>query len=259
MAEVKWIKIKVDLFNDEKIQLIETMPDADTIIVIWFKLLALAGIKNDGGIVRMNDKMAYTDDMLATIFRRKLSVVILALEIFRKFDMIDIVDNKILITNWEKHQNVDGLDKIKLQNKDRQQRYRDNQKALLIESKEESKEKNKELDIKNKSKRESVMNTLRNVTGIITYLNDKCNTKYKTSTASTKSKINARLNEGYTLENFYKVIDIKYNEWFKTDMAKFLRPETLFGNKFEGYLNQVEDKKEVPTNRYDDVEMKFEE
>jgi predicted phage replisome organizer len=159
MSEVKWIKIKVDIFNDEKIQLIETMPDADTIIVIWFKLLSLAGIKNDGGIVRMNDKMAYTEEMLSIIFRRKKSVVILALETFRQFDMIDIVDNAILINNWEKHQNVDGLDKIKLQNKERQQRYRENQKTLLLETKELD---NKELDKKNK--RKSVTNTLRNVT-----------------------------------------------------------------------------------------------
>jgi len=163
MSEVKWIKIKVDIFNDEKIQLIETMPDADTIIVIWFKLLALAGIKNDGGIVRMNDKMAYTDEMLATIFRRKTSVITLALEIFRNYDMVDIVDNKILITNWEKHQNIDGLDKIKIQNKNRQQKYRDNQKTLLLESKEEK----EDIDIKNKSKRDPLRVTQRNVTTFI--------------------------------------------------------------------------------------------
>ena len=94
---------------------------------------------------------------------------------------------------------------------------------------------------------------------IITYLNQKIGTSYKSTSQKTQGFIKARFNNGFTLENFYKVIDIKYNEWFKTDMAKFLRPETLFGNKFEGYLNQVEDKKEVPTNRYDNVEMKFEE
>jgi len=211
MSEVKWIKIKVDLFNDEKIQLIETMPDADTIIVIWFKLLALAGIKNDGGIIRMNDKMAYTDDMLATIFRRKLSVVILALEIFRKYDMIDIVDNKILITNWEKHQNVDGLDKIKLQNKERQQKYRDNQKTLLLESKE----KNKEIDSKNKSKRETVMNTLHNVTvkpvkkkfviPTIKQLEEYCNER--------KNKVNPEAFIDHYISNGWVVGKNKMKDW----------------------------------------------
>ena len=157
MSEVKWIKIKVDIFNDEKIQLIETMPDADTIIVIWFKLLALAGIKNDGGIVRMNDKMAYTDDMLAVIFRRKITVITLALDLFVKYGMVDIVDNAILINNWEKHQNVDGLDKIKIQNNERQRRYREKQKTLLLKE-------DIDKDIDNKSKSKTVTNTLRNVT-----------------------------------------------------------------------------------------------
>ena len=187
MSEVKWIKIKVDIFNDEKIQLIESMPDADTIIVIWFKLLALAGIKNDGGIIRMNDKMAYTDEMLTTIFRRKQSVVVLALETFRQFDMIDIVDNAILINNWEKHQNVDGLDKLKLQNKQRQQRYREKQKILLLDNKKKDKEK----DIKNKSKRKTVTNTLRNVTPKTKYLDFVLLTDDEHS--KLKEKFNSRL------------------------------------------------------------------
>ena len=73
---------------------------------------------------------------------------------------------------------------------------------------------------------------------VIEYLNSKCNTKYRTTTKKTKDLINARINEGFTLEDFKKVIDIKANEWLNTDMAKYLRPETLFGTKFESYLNQ---------------------
>ena len=98
---------------------------------------------------------------------------------------------------------------------------------------------------------------------IITYLNQKIDKSYKATSDKTRSLIKARYNDKFVLEDFYKVIDIKYNEWYKTDMAKFLRPETLFGNKFESYLNQLEDNKdnkEAPTtNRYDDVDMKFEE
>ncbi len=75
---------------------------------------------------------------------------------------------------------------------------------------------------------------------IITYLNQKLDTHYKVTSKKTQGLIKARYNENYTLQDFYTVIDNKYNEWFKTDMAKFLRPETLFGNKFEGYLNQVD-------------------
>lgn len=75
-------------------------------------------------------------------------------------------------------------------------------------------------------------------TPVIEYLNSKCNTKYRTTTKKTKDLINARTNEGFTLEEFKKVIDNKSAEWLGTEFEKFLRPETLFGTKFESYLNQ---------------------
>lgn len=74
---------------------------------------------------------------------------------------------------------------------------------------------------------------------IINYLNEKASTNYRPSSAKTKSLIGARYKEGYTLDDFKKVIDNKVAEWLTNkDMCKFLRPETLFGPKFEGYLNQ---------------------
>ena len=71
MADVKWIKITTDIFDDEKILLIESLPEADSIIVIWFKLLCLAGKMNNSGVFVMNNRLPYTDKMLATIFRRR--------------------------------------------------------------------------------------------------------------------------------------------------------------------------------------------
>lgn len=73
---------------------------------------------------------------------------------------------------------------------------------------------------------------------IISYLNECCGTKYKASTKATQKHIKARMNEGFTLDDFKRVIDIKRAEWIGTDMEKYLRPETLFGTKFESYLNQ---------------------
>ena len=72
---------------------------------------------------------------------------------------------------------------------------------------------------------------------IVDYLNKKAGTKYRPLNKTTQSHINARLAEGYTVEDFYTVIDKKCAEWLGTDMEKYLRPETLFGTKFEGYLN----------------------
>ena len=95
MAEVKWIKIATDIFDDEKILLIESLPDAYAIITVWFKLLCLAGKKNNGGVFLMNDKIPYTDKMLATIFRMNESTVKLALNAFEQFKMIEIVEGII--------------------------------------------------------------------------------------------------------------------------------------------------------------------
>lgn len=73
---------------------------------------------------------------------------------------------------------------------------------------------------------------------IVEYLNEKAGTKYRASTESTARHIRARLNEGYSVEDFKTVIDKKCAEWSGTEMSKYLRPETLFGSKFESYLNQ---------------------
>ena len=77
---------------------------------------------------------------------------------------------------------------------------------------------------------------------VIDYLNKKANTNYRASTKNTQSFINARVSEGYTVEDFKKVIDSKSKEWLNTDFEKYLRPATLFGTKFENYLNEANKK-----------------
>lgn len=157
MAEVKWIKIRVDIFDDEKILLIESLPEADTIITIWFKLLCLAGKQNNSGIFTLNDKIAYTDTMLATIFRRKESSVKLALATFQKFGMIEVVDNIITIPNWEKHQSLDAYEKKKEYNREFMRKKRLELKEKVVLSGATcgttvvtlDKEEDKEIDINN--------------------------------------------------------------------------------------------------------------
>lgn len=159
MSEIKWIKITTDIFDDEKICLIDALPDHDAILVIWFKILALAGKHNRNGLLMMSDKVHYTDEMLATIFRRPLNTVRMALGIFEQFGMIEIIDGIIALPNWEKHQNIDGMEKIKEQTRNRVARHREKQKNLALGSNvtcnvtvtesnatEEDRDKDKELD-----------------------------------------------------------------------------------------------------------------
>ena len=81
---------------------------------------------------------------------------------------------------------------------------------------------------------------------IIDHLNSVAGTHYKANSSKTKTKIHARWLEGYRKEDFFTVIDVKCSEWLGNDMEKYLRPETLFGSKFEGYLNQVRKKESDP-------------
>jgi len=131
MSEVKWIKIKTNIFDDEKIKFIETMPDSDTIIVIWFKLLAMAGRSNNEGYIMLTETIPYTQQMLTSYLNRKETVVQLAMDTFQRLDMIDITDeNAILISNWSRHQNLDGMEKIRIQTRERVRKYRDKQKQV---------------------------------------------------------------------------------------------------------------------------------
>ena len=165
MSEIKWIKITTDIFDDEKICLIDALPDHDAILVIWFKILALAGKHNRNGLLMMSDKVHYTDEMLATIFRRPLNTVRMALGVFEQFGMVEIIDGVITLPNWEKHQNIDGMEKIKEQTRNRVARHREKQKNIALgnvtgnvtvthgNALEEDKDKNKNRLDKDKNKK----------------------------------------------------------------------------------------------------------
>jgi len=131
VAEVKWIKIVTDVFDDEKILLIESMPDANAIIVCWFKLLCLAGKQNNHGVFLMNDRIAYTDEMLATIFRMPVNTVRMALATFEEFEMIVRIDGVITIPKWDKHQSLDAYERKKERDRNRIREKRAQQKALV--------------------------------------------------------------------------------------------------------------------------------
>ena len=79
---------------------------------------------------------------------------------------------------------------------------------------------------------------IKEINEVVNHLNEKAGTKYKSSSKNTTKHIKARINDGYTLEDFKTVIDKKCSEWLNTDMEKYLCPDTLFGSKFEKYLNQ---------------------
>lgn len=137
MAEVKWIKIVTDVFDDEKILMIETLPEADSLIVIWFKMLCLAGKQNNSGVFLMG-RMPYTDEMFATIFRRPINTVRFALKTFEDFGMIEIINDTVTIPNWDKHQSLDSYEKKKERDRLYQAERRAAQKRIAEKSSDTS-------------------------------------------------------------------------------------------------------------------------
>lgn len=118
------------MFDNRKIKQIEMLPEGDAILVMWLKLLTLAGNVNDCGLVYFTKDIPYTDEMLATQFNKPLATVKLALSVFMNYGMIEITDDILHISNWEEYQNVEGMEKIREQTRKRVQSYRDKQKLL---------------------------------------------------------------------------------------------------------------------------------
>lgn len=169
MSEVKWIKIVTDIFDNKKIKQIEKIPNGDTILVIWFKLIVLAGVTNDDGLVYITDEIPYNSETLSNEFNKPLNEIKIALDIFQKFKMIEIIDDFIRLKNWQQYQNVDGLEKIREQTRLRVQKHRENQRLTLENDKcnvtrnvTVTQSNAPRIRIENKNKNKNILNILSN-------------------------------------------------------------------------------------------------
>lgn len=242
-----WLKLKRDFFKRHDIRIIEDMPNGKDYILFYLKLLC-ESVDHEGGL-RFSDEIPYNEEMLATITNTNIDVVRSAIRLFAQLKMMEILDdgtyymrevNKMLgsETAWaEKKRVYRATHPVLLPS------HEDNVLAMSDKSKSKRKSKSKEKDIEIEEN-----NTPSLVGEIIDYLNKVLGTKYSSKSADTKKHINARLAEGHTFEDFKVVIDKKYAEWGRDkEMCKFLRPMTLFGTKFESYLNQVGGVTNIPT------------
>lgn len=218
MADVKWIKIVTDIFDDEKMYAIECMPDGKDIELIWFKILCLAGKCNQKGFLIINDKLAYTDEMLAKIFRMDIGVVQRALDVFQSLEMIEVVENAYMISNWLMYQSGDRLEELKEKNRIRQQRFRDNQKSKGIEDKQ------------NDSPKSNVTN---NVT------NNATNNVTPSYSYSNNSNIS----------NLFYILNNKENEHI--DYIEYINNHIELKDSVSDWFRYKDDKKPKSSNHYD--------
>ncbi len=165
--DLKWIKISLDIFYDEKMKLIEAMPENDTINYIWIRLLIQAGRTNAGGLIFLSEGKPYTEEMLATIFNRPINSIRLGMGTLRNLGMIDIDNNNIIrIVNWEKHQNVQGMERVREQTRKRVAKCRSKKKneecvndvmeSNVTVTKEKEEEDNRYINISIKKKNEDI-------------------------------------------------------------------------------------------------------
>lgn len=130
MAEVKWVKLTTDMFDNRKIKYLRKLPDGNNIVLIWVMLLTMAGRCNAGGYIFLTENIPYTPKMLADELDFEENTVILALQALENLDMIIADNGAFAIAGWDVYQNIEGMEKIKEQNRLRKQKQREKQKLL---------------------------------------------------------------------------------------------------------------------------------
>jgi len=257
----KWyyMKVKENFYESEEMVLLESMENGCIYSNILLKLY-LKSLKYEGKLL-FKDRIPYNIKMLSTIVRQNPVMVEKAIEIFKNLGIIEMLDNGTIYMMDIQEYIGHGSNEA-----ERKQIYRlkvkNDEKLLTVgqcpgqRTPEIETEIEKELELDIDTKEIEVIPYKE----IIEFLNEKAITKYRYSSTKTKELIATRYKEKFTLTDFKTVITKKCSEWLNTDMEKFLRPETLFSNKFEGYLNQkIVDKQEKADkfNNYEQREYDF--
>lgn len=137
---VQWIKLKVGTFDGNSFKKIKRakiggVSYRDKLTAVWFELLDLAGKCNADGFLIENKEIPYQSfEDIAIMLDREEKEIELCMQFFIQERMVEIIDDVYCLTNFLQYQNKDGLEKIRANNRERQQRYRDKKKQLLIES-----------------------------------------------------------------------------------------------------------------------------
>ena len=130
MSAVKWIKITTDMFDNRKIKHLRRLPDGNNIILIWVMLLTMAGRCNADGMIYLTENIPYTSKMLADELDFEENTVQLALRAMEQLGMIVSDNGFISIAGWKEYQNVEGMDRIREQTRQRVAQHRKRQKMI---------------------------------------------------------------------------------------------------------------------------------
>ena len=243
MDDIKWIKFYVSILSSRKIKRIRRMPDGNTIVLIWVYLLAQAGVSNSSGAVYFTDEIPYSPEEFALDFDFGVDTVKLAMRTFELLGMIEFYDGIIYIKNWEKYQNVDGLEKIREQTRLRTKQYRARlaSKSVCDVTRDVTvthgdaidKEQDKELD------KDITLNKSNNILGLFEKFYEAYPKKRKRADAEKAFKAIKGLNEE-TLSAMLKAIaeQKQSKEWIKEDGQYIPYPATWL--RSQSWLDKME-------------------
>ncbi|MHA2179848.1 MAG: conserved phage C-terminal domain-containing protein, partial [Promethearchaeota archaeon] len=226
------------------IQYLESKENGREYVYFWIKLL-LKCLRNkdngDYGFLKFTNNIPYDDTLLAKVTGIPIDTVRVAMKFLVELEMIEILEDKTIY--------IEAVNNMIGSESDSAKRVREHRKkkALLpcnksvIKMKHNKEKKRKEIDKEIDINKDNIKKNSIPYKSIINFLNEKAEKNYKHATQKTKDKIKARFNEGFVEEDFQKVITVKCNQWKDNKkMDMYLRPETLFGPKFEGYLQEYE-------------------
>lgn len=223
MAEVKWIKLTTDMFDNRKIKYLRRLPDGNSIVLIWVMLLTMAGRCNAGGMIFLTENIPYTTKMLADELGFEENTVKLALSALENCDMVVMNRGHFAVAGWDEYQNIEGMDKIRESKRLAQAKWRAKQKALppvdstvdstryLVDDAEEDIEEDKEIDI-DKDKRDTT-----DLRSVVDLYHSICVSfpKIRSLSESRKKAIKARL-KTYSLDDFKTLFE-------NTEASSFLK------------------------------------
>lgn len=257
MKKIEWIKVTTNMFEDEIMKLIENLKNRDTIYYIWMKLLIQAGKVNCDGLIFLKEDIPYSKEMLSIIFNRPLDIVTESLEILESFKLIEIYENNIIkIRNWEKHQNIEGMKKVREDTKERVRNYREKKKNetntenMAIEEKnstDTNDEKNCNANVT--KQRENKINKTQNK---ITDKEERINIQ-SSNIVSYFSSLGIKIN-GFTFESIMTVLTIHKEKYVKMAIEKAIERNKLDMKYINGILKNW--LKEGYPETSDDIKIK---
>lgn len=233
-----WLKLQEGFFHSKRIKKLRKIAGGDTYTIIYLKMQLLA-LKTDGILTYTGLENSFAEELALDLDEDAANVAVTINYLLSCGLMETSDDIEFFLPYVEENTGSEGSSAKRMRDKRKRDEIAEASHCDGEKEKEIELEIEKELEIENISS-----SFCRDIETIVSYLNLRAGSAYKTTTRKTRELIRARMNEGFTVDDFRTVIDNKVAEWGKPprsgekDMRKYLRPETLFGTKFESYLNE---------------------